>query len=257
MPMTDEQWIAFARDLQHALARVAPEWTDANVHDPGTTVLEVISYALSDLQSRSGALDDPARGLARTVAERASVLAAPAESHENDECGPGLQRVNYTHGMLLGVEDFNAEQEYVRNRLKRRNRLLHGTGIASGLGVTVEHDAAGSRITISPGLALDSAGNEISVDQPIELALQTQGTALLVLLRYAERPCRLSPAVGTSIGDSPHGSQSAQPTRIVETCSVALAEEPAADSVAIARLRRVRGRWRVDAQFAARRLGKD
>lgn len=256
MPMTEKEWVAFARDLQHALARVAPEWTDANVHDPGTTVLEVISYALSDLQYRSGALDDPARGLARTVAERASALAAPATSHENDECGPGLQRVNYAHGMLLGVEDFNAEQEYVRNRLKRRNRLLHGTGIASGLGVTVEHDSAGSRITIAPGLALDPAGNEISVDQPIELALQAQGTAVLVLLRYAERRCRLAPVIATSV-DAPDGSPTAQPTRIVETCSVALAAEPTADSVAIASLRRVRGRWRVDAQFAARRLGKD
>jgi hypothetical protein len=255
--MTEEQWVAFARDLQHALARVAPEWTDANVHDPGTTVLEVINYALSDLQYRSGALDDPARVLARTVVERASALAAPPTSHENDECGPGLQRVNYTHGMLLGVEEFNAEQAYVRDRLKRHNRLLHGTGIASGLGVTVEQDSTGSRITIAPGLALDPAGNEISVDQPIELALQAQGTALLVLLRYAERPCRLAPAIATSVVVATDGSPAAQPTRIVETCSVALAEEPAADSVAIARLRRVRGRWRVDAQFEARRLGKD
>jgi hypothetical protein len=256
MPMTEKQWVAFACDLQRALARVAPEWTDGNVHDPGTTVLEVISYALSDLQYRSGALDDRARGLAGTVAEQASVLAVPATSDGNDECGPGLQRVIYAHGMLLGVEDFNAEQDYVRNRLKRSNRLLHGTGIASGLGVTVEHDSAGSRITIATGLALDPAGNEIFVEQSIHRALPAQGTALLVLLRYAERPCRLAPVVASSMVDAPDGTPAAQPTRIVETYSVALAAEPAADAVTIARLRRVRGRWQVDARFGAMRLGE-
>jgi hypothetical protein len=254
MPMTDEQWAAFARDLQRALARVAPEWTDANVHDPGTTMLEVISYALTDLQYRSGALDDRARVLARAVAERASELAAPASSHQNDDCGPGLQRVNYAFGVVLGVDDFNTEQDYLRGRLMRRNRLLHGTGIATGLAVTVEHDSGGSRVVIAPGLALDPAGNEIFVEQPCHLALPPQGADLLVLLHYAERPCRWAPVVAGSTVDTPDGSSDGRPTRIVETFRVALAAAPTADSVAIARLRQARGRWRVDARFEAMRL---
>lgn len=256
MPMTEKQWTTLARDLRRALARVAPEWTDHNVHDPGTTILELISYALDELRSRSGALGGHAGELSRTVAERAMALAASTASHENDECGPGLQRVNYASGMLLGVDEFRAEQDYVRDRLKRRNRLLHGAGIASGLGVTVQHDSAGSRITIEPGLAFDPMGNEICVEQPADLALPAQGAELLVLLRYAERPCRLAPVVASSAVDTSDGSSAAHPTRIVESFTLSLARAPTEDSVTVARLRQTHGRWRVDTRFKAIRLGK-
>ena len=189
------------------------------------------------------------------MADRARALATPAAGHENDDCGPGLQRVNYALGMVLGVDDFNTEQEYFRARLRRHNRLLHGAGIASGLRVTVGHDSAGSHITIAPGLALDATGNEIAVDQSTRVALPPQGAALLVLLRYAEYPCKLAPVVASATVDAPDGSSDTHPTRIVETFSVALAAAPAADSVAIARLRQVRGRWRVDARFKPMRVG--
>jgi phage tail-like protein len=74
MPMTEHQWTAFARYLQHAVARVAPEWTDHDEHDPGITVLEVLNYALTDLQLRRP-VDDRAGSLAQAVAEQASALA--------------------------------------------------------------------------------------------------------------------------------------------------------------------------------------
>jgi hypothetical protein len=48
----------------------------------------------------------------------------------------------------------------------------------------------------------------------------------------------------------------AHPTRIVETFDAVLAAAPTADSVAIARLRQVRGRWRADARFKPARLGR-
>ena len=255
MPLTELQWATLARDLKGALTRVAPEWTDNNVHDPGTTVLEVLCYAITDLQYRNGALDDRARMLARTVAERAGVLAEPAPSRASDDCGPGLQRVNYATGVLLGVDDFKTEQEYLRHRLRRRNRLLHGTGIATGLDVTVEPDAAGSRVTIAPGLALDPLGNEICVEEPVQLALPPLGAVLYVLLRYAERPCRSVPVVASTDGDSADGSTATQPTRVVETFSVALAATPAGDAVTIAGLRQLRNRWQVDARFKVMRAG--
>ena len=184
MPLTEKQWTTFARDLQRALVRVEPEWTDSNAHDPGITVLEVLSYVITALQQRGGVLDDRARGLARSVAERATALASADEA--NDDCGPGLQRVNYAYGMVLGVDDFNAEQDYFRRRLQRHNRLLHGAGIAIGLEVSAAHDSTASRITVAPGLALDPAGNEIHVEHPVCVALPAQGTHLFVLLRYVE-----------------------------------------------------------------------
>jgi hypothetical protein len=253
MPLTDKQWKTLARDLRSAIARVAPEWTDTNEHDPGITVLEVLCYAITDLQYRSDALDGRARLLARTVAERASVLAEPAPGDAGDECAAGLQRVNYTTGMLLGVDDFKTEQQYLRDRLRRHNRLLHGSGIAAGLDVAVEQDAAGSRITIAPGFALDPAGNEICVEQPVQLALPPPGPELFVLLHYAEQPCRNVPVVASGTGDDAVGGTLSQPTRIVETFSVALAAAPEADSVALARLKQFRGRWRVDARFKVAR----
>ena len=77
MPLNEKQWATLARDLRRAMARVAPEWTDTNAHDPGVTVLEVICYAITDLQYRGAALDESARLLAQAVAERAIAVADP------------------------------------------------------------------------------------------------------------------------------------------------------------------------------------
>ena len=253
MPLTEKQWAALAGELRRALARVAPQWTDTNAHDPGTTLLELLSYAITDLQQRGVALDEHARMLARTVAERAGQLAETAPGRD-DECGPGLQRVNYTAGMLLGVDEFRTEQEYLRGRMRRRNRLLHGTGVAAGLDVTIEQGSAGARIEVAPGLAFDAAGNEICVEQPVDLALPSSGPDLFVLLRYAEHPCRSVPAVPGVAGHDADSGIDVQPTRIVETFSVALAAAPQSDSVVIARLKRSRGRWRADARFKVTRL---
>jgi hypothetical protein len=257
MPLNEKQWATLARDLRSAMARVAPEWTDTNAHDPGVTVLEVICYAITDMQYRGAALDESARLLAQAVAERAGMLAEPVADGDNSgECGAGLQRVNYMTGMLLGVDDFKTEQEYLGNRLRRHNRLLHGAGIAAGLNVTVEQDTAGSRITIAPGLALDPAGNEICVEQSVQLALPGSGPVLLVLLQYAERYCRNVPVVASGTGENAEGGLVSQPTRIVETFSVTLAAAPEADSVVIARLKHSRGRWRVDGRFDLPRISR-
>ena len=256
MSLTEKQWTILARDLQRALGRVAPDWTDLPAHDPGITVLEVLDYALTDLQYRHTMLDDRGRLLAGQVAERAGALAAPAHGNGNgnDDCGDGLQRVNYAHGMVLGVDDFSAEQDYLRNRLNRRNRLLNGVGIVSGLGVTVDRDNGASRVVIAPGLAFDANGNEIFVGHPVTLAIPEQGVALLVLLRYLERPCRIATLTPGAPSAAADDASTTQPTRIAETFGAELALAPAPDALAIARLRQARGRWRVDATFKAVRL---
>lgn len=247
MPLSETQWTALASDLQSALARAVPEWTDLNTHDPGVTVLEVLAYALTDLQYRRSALDDRARLLARRVAESAGALAASASG--DGDCGAGLQRVNFTQGMMLGVDDFRTEQDYARKRLNRHNRVLHGMGIVDGLEVTVQRDTGGSRVAIAPGLAFDPAGNEICLDQPMVYALPAQGGSLFVLLAYAEQLCRSAPNVESDSLDA----TLTQPTRIAETFRVELAPVPAADALAIAQLRQVRGRWRLAPTFKALR----
>ena len=158
MPLTDKQWTGLARDFHRALTRVAPGWTDAGPHDPGVTVLELMARVLTDLQSRSNALDPQARMLARCVAEHASALAtSSATVPDNSDCSGALQRVNYLSGML--------------------------------------------------------------------------------------------PVANSNPPDTTAGDATTQATRIAETFRATLATAPAVDAVVLARLRQVRGRWRVDARF--------
>jgi hypothetical protein len=248
--MTDKQWAALARDVQRAFARVDPSWTDPGTHDPGITVLEALAWAIENLGYRQPPLDEHGRRLAQRIA--AGVAAWTA--HEADDCGPGLQRVNFFSGRLLGADDLNAEQQYLRGRWSRLNRALHGAGIVAGLDVSVETDPAGSRVVIAPGLAFDPAGREIAVCEPATLALPHDGAALFVLLRYAERPCRLAPVVP---GVSSEDDATTAPTRIVETFDAELAAASATDTVAIGRLKRSRGRWRIDAAYAPPKVRRD
>ncbi len=62
----------FAEGLQHLRARARQTWTDHNLHDPGITMLELLSYALADLAFRCGL---PLADLLRR---------APASSAETD-----------------------------------------------------------------------------------------------------------------------------------------------------------------------------
>ena len=44
-----------------------------------------------------------------------------------------LQRLKYFYGQMLGVQDFQTEQDYFRDKLKLHNRCLHGYGVVCGL----------------------------------------------------------------------------------------------------------------------------
>lgn len=240
MALSDLQRVALARDLQRAVGRVAPDWTGGNPHDPGITMLELLAFVLDDLHHRHTALSPRGRRLASELAGHASALAATGD---NGDCEPGLRRVNYFAGELLGVDDFRTEQQYLRDRLNRRNRLLHGAGIVAGLEVTVATDANGAQVAIGPGLAFAPDGNEIFLDAPCLLALPASGADSYVQVAYREAPCQ-----GAIAGTS------SQPSRIVETSARSLAATPDANAVTLARVRCLRGRWRIDAKFAPPRL---
>lgn len=51
---------------------------------------------------------------------------------------PELKRLRYFYGQLLGVHDFQTEQDYFREKLKLHNRCLHGYGTVCGLEVVPE-----------------------------------------------------------------------------------------------------------------------
>lgn len=84
---------------------------------------------------------------------------------ESDE-SQALKRSGFFSGRLLTPEDFEREQQYVREKFKRHNRTLHGFGIVSGLKVTMK----AGQIIVEAGLALDCAGNEILIGTPQSIA---------------------------------------------------------------------------------------
>lgn len=70
----------------------------------------------------------------------------------------------YHFGMLLGVDDFEAEQGHHRGKHRLHQSWLHGGGVVWGLGVSL--DLARGEIRVAPGLALDGSGRELRLDAP-------------------------------------------------------------------------------------------
>lgn len=62
-------------------------------------------------------------------------LLNPCQREGEDACAdlPDLRRLNYSHGQMLGVNDFRTEQAFFREKLKLHNRCLHGWGTVCGL----------------------------------------------------------------------------------------------------------------------------
>jgi len=246
--LNEEQWQSLADRLRSEIPRLAPDWTEHNTHDPGITVLELLSFVLSELQYRIELPDPRRRSLALQIAQLAQSLAGAANA---DDCPPGLQRVNYSTGGLLGVDEFTAEQDYFRLKARRHNRLLHGAGVVAGLQVTVERTADAAQVVIAPGLALNSRGEEIEVGAPTALALPAQTDTLFVLLHYAEQPCHPVAAVSEPLDAA---QEQIRYSRTVETFRVSLAPEPDDEVVVLAQLNSSRGRWTLDRRFRAARI---
>jgi hypothetical protein len=118
---------------------------------------------------------------------------------------PDFLRLSYFHGQMLAASDFRAEQEYFVEKLRLRNRCLHGYGVACGLQVSAAPCGAEPdrepRVILHAGVALDCLGNEIVVrhDCPVELlALMSDedcdvfhdGDPVYLCVEYRERAVR-------------------------------------------------------------------
>lgn len=78
------------------------------------------------------------------------------------------KRVKYSHGLVLGVDEFNQEELYLLEKQRLHNRALHGYGTLCGLKVSVfedEHEAGRWKLLVAPGIALDALGREIRVPE--------------------------------------------------------------------------------------------
>jgi hypothetical protein len=128
-----------------------------------------------------------------------------------------LERPNYFNGKLLSADDFQLEQNYQRDRWRRTNRFLHGWGVVSGLKVWIED---GAMVVVSPGLALDCAGNELVLAAPERIALTSLTGKLFITIRYQE----------TAIAPQPSTQGATEFARIREGTSIELSvANPAED----------------------------
>lgn len=95
-----------------------------------------------------------------------------------------IERTNFFGGRLLTQDDFEREQRYLVERLRRHNRFAHGWGVLQGLGVRVE----GQVLHVQAGLAIDCEGNEVELaeGQAVDLAAFT--APLYVGIVFVERP---------------------------------------------------------------------
>ncbi|MFJ9561476.1 hypothetical protein ACIRQQ_15735 [Streptomyces fuscichromogenes] len=156
------------------------------------------------------------------------------------------QRVNYSYGMVLGLDEFLQEQLYHQEKTYRHRRLLHGYGTSYGLKVTADPSPGTSRdyvVGVSRGSGIDQWGREFTVPEPQCLRLQDwltaqeqaqpgivdqhsngSGAALIyVVARYAECPDALVPLPGQPCGTS---EQTQVASRIRDSWTIELRWDP-------------------------------
>jgi hypothetical protein len=73
------------------------------------------------------------------------------------------QRVNFTFGMVLGVDDFRQEHAWLAERDERALRELIGYGAITGLNVTTVISGTQVEVRVAPGLALLPDGKLVGI----------------------------------------------------------------------------------------------
>lgn len=169
---------------------------------------------------------------------------------------PALRRLNYFEGRLLSAADFQAEQEYHREKSRRHNRRLHGCGVVCGLTVSLAGGAFRPAITVKPGIGIDATGNELEIDAERWVAIAVKARAFLVVLRYVERPVEPIPSFGTGGDADTMGC-----ARIEEDCELALVpDDPPRRrddaGLSLARYVRSGSAWQRDRTFKAGRASR-
>jgi hypothetical protein len=153
-----------------------------------------------------------------------------------------MKRVHYFTGQLLSAEDFQAEQDYHRDKQRRLNLRLHGMGVVSGLHVSANPISANSNeIHVSPGVAIDCYGNEIVIDEPQVIPVPAATSPVWLIVAYTETLTDPVPA---------NGETHTQPSRVEEGFKLEYATDPQDENtIRLARLRWTNERWSVERPF--------
>lgn len=132
-----------------------------------------------------------------------------------------VERNRYFTGKLLTVRDFETEQNYMNNKRRLLNRLMHGAGVVCGLGVTQSDDTT---FILESGMAIDYLGREVVVDTPVIKRLQMlegysevlNSNQAFLCLKYEEKPSEGVNAVGAD------SDRSMEYNKVMETYSLYL-----------------------------------
>lgn len=91
-----------------------------------------------------------------------TTFASPASTLES-KAPDASKHVNYTLGMVLGVDDFNQEFAYLAGRDRWLARDAIGYGTLCGLLVSTEITGKGPRVSVTPGTAITPKGQLVCV----------------------------------------------------------------------------------------------
>ena len=155
------------------------------------------------------AADLPCDYAVRPLADSGAFFPSPCEPCEGGpvrvgpiDCGPavdvvpargGCVRPRYFNGMSLAREDLEAEQRYMRMKLRLHNRAA-GTGVVWGFDVALR----GEHVVVGPGYGVDCCGNDVTLTcdyaVPAEALLRdpavcrSERSCFALLLEYVECP---------------------------------------------------------------------
>ncbi len=100
-------------------------------------------------------------------------------------CGPapcgagetaGLERTRFYPRQLVTSDDLTQDQRYVREKLRRHNRHLHGWGVVCGACVRW-NPRNPCEVIVEPGYVLGPYGDEIVIPEPVPFDICRQGMA--------------------------------------------------------------------------------
>ena len=226
-PVTDDDWDELVRDLAARVAVYAPDWTESSSDDPGITLVELFAFLGESLLGRAERIPG-ARARLLAELERLERIAVT-------DCDDAtLVRARFFTGQVLTADDLAQEQDYLRARHRRHNRLLHGSGVVSGVEVSLKGADKGGNavVVVSPGVAIDPNGEELVLCEPTTVRLPPRATACFVSIRLAERAASATP--------------DGEATRVEESAEVIVRRQVPPGSLLIARLVRERNTWRID-----------
>jgi hypothetical protein len=149
------------------------------------------------------------------------------------------KRVNYTNGMILGVDDFTQEATYVLARDRWLARETLGYGTLTGLRVSLASDEErGLQVKVNAGVALTPTGYLVEVTQEQcawlndwLIANREQVTSpgdgerlsLYIVLRYRECPTDDQPVPGEPCRTA---DSSTAPSRVTDDFQLEIVTEP-------------------------------